>query len=88
MGEQARDLIFSAALHDGRAMPAMCSTNRKPTARPISAAATEEPFRVSMIIRERGLVPYKMLIDPRARFGTFRSSIGSPSQPNKGREPC
>jgi hypothetical protein len=25
---------------------------------------TEEPFRISMKIREQGLVPYKVLFDP------------------------
>ena len=41
------------------------SDGRKPAG--FSVPLTEEPFRISMKIREQGLVPYKVHFDPNAR---------------------
>jgi hypothetical protein len=41
------------------------SDGRKPAG--FNVPPTEEPFRISMKIREQGLVPYKVRFDPNAR---------------------
>jgi hypothetical protein len=50
-----------------RQFPVLIEASRRRVQAGFSATMTEEPFRISMKIREQGLVPYKVLFDPQDR---------------------